>query len=532
MKKIYLYLTLLATALFFGACSDSQYTDRYDNPSLTTTASCDKLMTGVFYTGRVYTFNSYWRMYTWDNTVIGVYAQTLGFTNSPSTIYAANDSYANDRWVNFYNTLTQFRVLQNVYDALNESDQNTYRIFKDLAEVFIYDHLSQILDTFGDAPFDNAGYLAITGDVAGSYAAYEKATDLYSMMLDRLGALYTDIHSLSGSLDKVASRSLPLQDFINYGDLNKWEKYCNSLRLRLAVRVASQGSLAAKGKQVVAEILNGNYPLVSNLDETIKLDSNNQDPANFFNPDDIRTGYIDQSRASQAMLDVLTVTVSGENDPRLPIMYSQNAAGQYKGLSTHETIGEQEVNTALPEAQRVYSRIDSTTVMYNTSFISPIVTAAEVDFLKAEAYQQGWASGDAKTAFVNGILHSAQFYFAENAISPSNAGTKMDIPAESEITDYAEKAWNAASNKEEAIITQKWLNFGFMQPVQAWNEVRRTSYPQLYFPADPTAQLLKTLPSRVRYPFSERSYNTENYNAQIQAMGGTDDAYIKLFWAK
>jgi len=471
-------------------------------------------------------------MYTWDNTVIGVYAQTLGSVNSPSTIYAANDSYANDRWVNFYNTLTQFRVLQNVYAGLSDADQNTYRIFKDLAEVFLYDHLSQIIDTFGDAPFGDAGTLAVTGDVAASYPAYEKANDLYSMILDRLGELYTDIHSLNGNLNKQASSYLPLQDFINYGDLSKWEKYCNSLRLRLAVRVASQGALASKGKQVVAEILNGNYPLVSSMDEIIKLDANNQDPGNFINPDDFRTGYIDQSRASQAMLDVLALAVPDEYDPRLPIMYSMNAAGEYKGLSTSESYADQVVNIALPESQRVYSRIDSTTVMYNTSFISPIVTPAEVDFLKAEAYQQGWASGDAQAAFVAGILHSTQFYFAENAISPSNAGTKMDIPAQDVITAYAGKVWDAATNKEEAIITQKWLNFGYMQPVQAWNEVRRTGYPQLYYPDDPTAQLLKKLPSRVRYPFSERSYNTANYNAEIQAMGGTDDAYIKLFWAK
>ena len=531
MKRICLYFILLVTALSFASCADQQYSDKYNNPAQTNKAYCDKLMTGVFYTGRVYTFNSYWRMYTWDNTVIGVYAQTLGFTNSPGAIYAANDSYANDRWVNFYNTLTQFRVLQNVYEELSESEQNTYRIFKNLAEVFVYDHLSQILDTFGDAPFEKAGYLSITGDVAGSYPSYDKAADLYTMMLDRLGELYTDIHSLNGKLDAQASNSLPKQDFINYGDLNKWEKYCNSLRLRLAIRVASQGDLSAKGKQVVAEILNGNYPLVSGLAETIKLDSNNQDTGAFFNPDDIRTGYIDQSRASQAMLDALTF-VPGENDPRLPIMYSKNAAGQYKGLSTLETYADQQANTSLEESLRVYSRIDSTTVMYNTLFISPILTAAEVDFLKAEAYQKGWANGDAKAAFINGILHSAQFYFEENAISPSTSGTKMDIPAEAVITAYAEKAWNAATNKEEAIIIQKWLNFGFMQPVQAWNEVRRTGYPQLYFPEDPTAQLLKSLPSRVRYPASERSNNTTNYNAQLQTMGGTDNAYVKPFWAK
>jgi hypothetical protein len=452
--------------------------------------------------------------------------------NSQGSLYAANDSYANDRWVGFYNTLTQFRVLQNIYDGLSDEDKVTYRIFKNLAEIFVYDHLSQIVDTFGDAPFEKAGYLAVTGNVVACYPSYDKATGLYTMMLDRLGELYTDIHSLNGNLHKLASESLPLQDFINYGNLDKWEKYCNSLRLRLAVRVASQGDLSAKGKQVVAEILNNNYPLVSGLNETIKLDSNNEDTGGFFNPDDLRTGYISQSRASQAMLDVLTKTVLNENDPRLPVMYSKNAAGEYKGLSTRETYAEQENNVNMPESQRVYSRIDSTTVIYNTLFVSPILTSAEVDFLKAEAYQKGWASGDAKSAFIDGILHSTQFYFRENEISPSTAGTKMNMPAESVITAYAEKAWDATANKEEAIIAQKWLNFGYMQPSQAWNEVRRTGYPQLYFPEDPLAQLLKTVPNRIIYPASERNDNTANYKVQVEAMGGSDNAYIKLFWAK
>ena len=534
MKNIYLYLILLVSMLSFGSCTDSDYTEKYSDPSKTTKASCDKLMTGVFYAGRTYTFNSYWRAWTWDNYSLGVYAQTIGFLNEEGSIYSVSDGYADDRWKNFYNTLTQFRVLQDVYEKLDEQRKETYRIFKDLAEVFVYDHLSQIVDIFGNAPFEKAGYLYLTGNVAGSFASYDKADGLYTLMLDRLGELSTDIHSLNGNLNALASNNLPLQDFINNGDLNKWEAYCNSLRLRLAVRVASQGTLSAKGRTVVAEVLNGKK-LVSNNDETIGLKSNNDDTANFFNPDDLRTGYADGGyvNASQAMINVLTKTVSGENDPRLPILYSKNATGEYKGLDPkNETYKEQYDNTQKSSAQRAYSRIDSTTVSYNTQFISPILTASEVAFLKAEAYQQGWASGDAKQAFINGVMYSAQFYFHENAISPSKNGTKLAYPGDQIVVGYATKVWESASNKLEAIITQKWLNFGFIQSSQAWNEIRRTGYPTLFFPTDGGAQLLKEVPNRVKYPNSERSNNTTNYNAQVQSMGGDDSYYIKLFWAK
>lgn len=539
MKNIYLYLTALAVTLCFGSCADYEYTDKYSNPGETNKASCDKLMTGVFYAGRTYTFNSYWRVWTWDNFSLGKYAQTIGFTNLEGSIYSVGDSYANDRWLNFYDVLTQFRVLENIYDGLDEQGTKTYRIFKDLAEVFVYDHLSQIIDIFGDAPFEKAGYLYITGNVAGSYAPYDKADKLYEMMLDRLGELSKDISLFNANPDKQAAALLPLQDFINDGNLNKWEKYCNSLRLRLAVRVASQGSLASKGKQVVAEILNGNYSLVSGLDETIRLESNDDDTAGFFNPDDLRTGYAENatySNASQAMLNVLTKSVVGENDPRLPILYSKNAAGEYKGLDPeHETYSEQETNIQKPSERRAYSRIDSTTVGYNTNFISPILTASEVDFLKAEAYRQGWANGgDAKArqAFIDGIVHSAQFYFLENEISPSTLGTKLAYPGDNVVIEYATKVWESAASKQEVIITQKWLNFGFIQSPQAWNETRRTGYPALYYPVDNGALVLKNVPNRVKYPGSERSNNQKNYNAQIKEMGGNDDPYIKIFWAK
>ncbi|WP_455672324.1 SusD/RagB family nutrient-binding outer membrane lipoprotein [Phocaeicola sp.] len=533
MKKIYTLIVGVATFFSMNSCSDDEYTSKYDNPGQTSTASCDKLMTGVFYAGKDYTYNAYWRMYTWDNGIIGKYAQTIGFTKSPGGMYTASDSYANNRWENFYKILAQFRALQNVYEQGDESKQESDKIFLDLAEIFVYDHLSQIIDAFGDVPFSEAGYLGITGDVAGSYPSYDKATDLYTTMIQRLGALYTEINSLNGNLPPTTASALPAQDFINKGDLTKWMKYCNNLRLRLAVRVASQGSLTSVGQAAIAEILNGGLPVSTTFDDNISLvgDDGSTDQFNF--SDAIRDGYKDHSRANQAMLDILlTENTLGINDYRLPIMYSKNAAGGYKGLSTHEEYADQENNLTLPESKRAYSRIDSTTVIYNQYLRHPVISTAEVDFLKAEAYQNSWATGNAKQAFVNGVVNSTKYYFDCNDASLSSAGFKGTEPTESEVIAYAEAMWDNASNKLEVIIQQKWLNFGFLQPSQAWNEVRRTGYPVLYFPNDPTAQVLTTVPSRIRYPSSERNNNVTNYNAQVQAMGGTDDPYIKLFWAK
>lgn len=533
MKKIYTLFVGVASLFLMGACSDDDYTSKYDNPAQTTKASCDKLMTGLFYAGKQYTYNTYWRMYTWDNGVIGKYAQTIGFTNAPGALYSAQDSYANNRWENFYQVLAQFRALQNVYENEDEKSKTGDKIFVDLSEIFLYDHLTQLIDLFGDVPFTKAGYLGITGDVAGSYPSYDKATELYTTVLARLGEINKEIASMKSSLPPTTASALPAQDFICKGDLDKWIKYCNNLRLRLAVRVSSQGALASTGKAAVAEILNGNQSISITFADNISLvgDDGSTDQFNF--SDAIRDGYKDHSRANQAMLDILlTEKTLGINDYRLPIMYSKNAAGQYKGLSTHDEYGEQETNISFTEDKRVYSRIDSTTVIYNQYLRHPVITTAEVDFLRAEAYLNGWANGDAKAAFVAGVVNSTKYYFDCNAASPSSYGFKGTEPAEDDVKAFASAMWDNAANKLEVLIQQKWLNFGFLQSTQAWNEVRRTGYPQLYFPQDATAQLLKTIPNRVRYPSSERNNNVTNYNAQIQSMGGSDDAYIKIFWAK
>lgn len=532
MKKIYLLMAGIAS-MVMASCADDDYSSRYNNPSQTTTASCDKLMTGVFEAGRGYTLNSYWRMYTWDNGVIGRYSKTIGYANSAGSMYAQSDNYANSRWEAFYGMLRNFRVLENVYENESEEMQKNDIVFKHLAEVHIYDHLAQMIDLWGDVPYTKAGYLGITGDVQGSYPDYDSQTELYSMMLQRLGTISNELTSMKGNLTPLAAAGLASQDYYLKGDLDKWIMYANDLRLRLAIRCASNGALVSEGKAAISEILDGNKQVARTFDDNFYFQGDDGSTAEFNYSDAIRDAYKDQSRAPQPMLDVLlTAGKVGIDDYRLPIMYSKNAAGEYKGLSVDEDESEQSTNTSKPEAQRVYSRIDSTTVIYNQYLLMPVLMTAEVDFMRAECYQRGWAAGSAEQAFIDGMVNSTKYYFACNAASTSSYGYKAESePTEAEVRDYAKKLWDADSDKLNVILSQKWLNFGFLQPTQAWNEIRRTGYPRLRYLEDPTAQLIKSLPNRIRYPGSERNSNTDKYNEQVKKMPNGDDYYTKIFWA-
>ncbi|MFR8354706.1 MAG: SusD/RagB family nutrient-binding outer membrane lipoprotein [Parabacteroides sp.] len=151
MKHI---LSIMAGAalLTLAACSDSDYTDRYTDPSKTTTVACDKLMTGIFYAGNDYTYATYYRLWTFDNGLIARYAQTLGFVNADGR-YLASDGYINDRWNNFYKIVANYRILEKTYNELSEIEKTDYEPTILLSKIFMYDHMQQLVDMWGNVPF-------------------------------------------------------------------------------------------------------------------------------------------------------------------------------------------------------------------------------------------------------------------------------------------------------------------------------------------------------------------------------------------
>ena len=533
-KTIYSLILVVASLAALTACSKKDFDSKYYDPSKTTTVTPDKMMTGTFMAGRDYTYNAYWRMYTWDN-YFGKLAQTIGFGVQSGTMYFINDGYASDRWGNFYKTLTQYRVAVKTWEEEDEEAKKADRIFLALSEVFLYDHLSQIVDIWGPVPFSKAGFLGVTNEMADSYPAYDTDVDLYKMMLTELDKLYTEISAYKSTMTDLVNTKLEKQDFINGGDLDKWLLYANALRLRLGVHVAAQGSLTSEGKAAVAAAAQRALP--TDWASSIKVISD-YDGFNYW--ESFRDGFKDINNvANQKMIDAMQV--AGENDPRLPVIYIPNEAGDYFGEYITETSEEQnEHNTYNEYEERYYARLNGATFTYNNLLQSPVFSAAEAYFLLAEAYQQGYASGNAKDAFVKGVVASTEQYFNQNVYSDQTKGSnaqyfkkfaETDIPSKADVIAYANKVWDKYTDKMDAIMTQKWLHFGIMQAPQAWTDLRRTGYPKLDYPADNGASVIvKNIAQRVKYPNSELTNNRANYDANAASF--TDDYYTVLFWAK
>lgn len=519
MKRLFSIAIIAALALGSVSCSDLDYTEKYPNPSQTTTVTCEKLMTGIFNAGAGYTFKGYLCIFGWEGQGFLRYTQMLGFVNSVGR-YEIQESRYTDRWNNFYNLLTQFRLLEYTYDNLPDVSKPNYKVFVDLSKVYMLDHLCQVVDTWGDVPYLKAGFLPITGDVATARPAYDKATDLYKTILDDLKTINNDLAAM-GSPSDLTTGYLKEHDFINKGDLMRWRKYANSLRLRVAFRVSEQGELADLGKSVIKEILSDptQYPLVDNNSETIKMmpDEDGFEWAAKNPEEGYHTWEGAYNRVSKYFVDAL------EDDPRLPILADENGEGNYIGIDMQTPLDEQ---NKLFDRKDYYSSYDSATFSRNRLLPGVMTSAAEVAFSKAEAYQKGYVPGDAKAEFIRGVILSVEFYYSVNATTTFREPTPA--PEESLVRSFAEKKWNEATNKEEVILTQKWLHYGILQPVQSYCDIKRTGYPVFDFPEDASAQMCKNVPNRIKYPNAERDNNAENY----EAVKSQDNFTDKRFWMK
>jgi hypothetical protein len=153
---------------------------------------------------------------------------------------------------------------------------------------------------------------------------------------------------------------------------------------------------------------------------------------------------------------------------------------------------------------------------------NPVFTPAENWFLLAEAYQQGYASGNAKDAFVKGVALSIAEWYNRNvtAEDPGAYGfqrhyqaKKDEVPSTADAEAYANAVWDKYDNKLEGIMTQKWLHLGIMGAHESYTDIRRTGFPKLEYPKDDQAQTNPNIIQRVLYPLSEKNNNTANYKA-------------------
>ncbi|GAA4204100.1 SusD/RagB family nutrient-binding outer membrane lipoprotein [Pedobacter jeongneungensis] len=347
----------------------------------------------------------------------------------------------------------------------------------DIMQVVAY---STLINTFGNAPYSKAL------DENNLFPVYD---DAKTISLDLIKRLNTDISKLNTSNNGFSDT----EDLIYKGDIAKWIKFANSLRMQQAMILADVDNDAAKESVEASDA--GAISAAADNASFIYLDgSPNQNPLFV----DIVTGNRGDYVAASDLLNKLKTL----SDPRLGLFYSPNKDGLFVGGISGSGNSLNAISNPNP---RLYAANAPTLFM----------DYVETEFFRAEAKERGYAvSGTAAEHYNNAITASIIYW----------GGTAADAAA---YLTNPEVAYQTASGTwREKIGMQKWIAL-YNRPFNGWTELRRFDYPKI----TPPVGAKSGFPVRLNYPTNEQQLNGANYTAAAAAIGG-DLVTTKLFWDK
>lgn len=422
--------------------------------------------------------------------------------------YAVTNDWTDTTWDYTYSAVMTNQL--KVTEKCEQLGMDTYAHFNAINSVLRVFAMSRICDEYGPLIYTRYGETK-TGGI------YDSAQDAYK-------AFFADLTDASNVLNEYMQKSsvasIAKFDMAYGGKLDKWLKLCNTLRLRLAMRVVKYDKAWAQREAEAAiaapqgVLKSGESFIVSGYGWVHPLYTCS-----------IEYNDIFVSANVQSIL-------GGYGDPRLPRF------GIAKG---DEVVGVRSGIPGLEDTADRYKELISN-INVTTSTPGTIMTAAEAYFLLAEAALRGWnAGGDAKTFYEEGVAASFNDFgvalgdYLNNSNVPAAWVDPLVAEFNSPAVSTVSPRWEDARTDEERlekIITQKWIA-GFPEGKNAWAEWRRTGYPKLFPVLKNDSQGLVTTEYGVRrLPFTldEMSNNPEGYASAVQMLGGADNGGTRLFW--
>lgn len=363
-----------------------------------------------------------------------------------------------------------------------------------VATIFQCQMFSIMSDRWGNIPYSDALKL----EEGSTKPLYDKQSTIYPDLLKRLKKA-VEILDKSGD-------ALGAGDVMLGGDITKWKKYGNSLRLRIAARIANIDATDARA--TFEEILGDpqKYPIVDSNDDNVFFLWNDEYPEPY--------AYIYQTHPNDFGISKLMVeTLKSLDDPRLSVYAKPTVNWTNASETDRKTITKYEGYQNGLQAYAnvaVYSgigiRFMSTTSL--TGF-SPWLRSCETYFAIAYAASKGWNVGmTQEEAYNKGVTLS----LIENNCSDNDIAAYLSSKAKYDGT-------------QEQLFTQWWISV-YKNGMEAWSLFRMSGYPKgniiapdSYYPGH------NTPPMCYGYPDSERTLNADNCNAEAAAE-------IDYFWGK
>lgn len=382
-----------------------------------------------------------------------------------------------------------------------------------------YHHMS---DQVGDIPYTEA----LKGVQRVYRPVYDTQQSIYASFFTTLTKATADLSAASS-----AAATLGSADPVYGGSLLKWQRFSNSLHLRLAMRVVNVDP-ASTDKEIRSAVAAPGGLILTNADNAIlKWPGDNV----YNNPWANTSKTRDDVRMARLLVDFL----KNNNDPRLQI-YAMPIVGttnQYAGKPPGLEPGAAALwgNTSSRYGAAWYPGVTPAITAGGKGSSMPgwLLTAAEVNFTLAEAAERGIGglSPAQAAGYYNAAITQSIQQFSDQVVAqalPLTAPNATPVTA-AQITAYLAQpsvAYQGGLPGLKQIATQKWAAL-FTQGDEAWSEWRRTCQPAGLLPGPDAVP--QAVPRRFPYPTSEASLNPTNLAAAI-ARQGPDTFGTRIWW--
>lgn len=483
-------LAAVAAAALTGttACTDSFEEINTDPDGAQVVPADNQLAWVLYYTA--YRFYDRWFMLDEPCTFCG-YVSKAAYIDESKYMFRAGVQDTN--WEYLYRILNNIRTIQ---AQMPETSNAAY--ISNIMEA----HIMQIAtDRWRDVPYSMAckmgeGYLTPT---------YDKQEDIYPALLDLLKKTADNMANNPGADDVSGG------DIVFGGDMDLWQRYCNSLRLRMAIRISEVSKSLAQS--TIEEVL-GNpekYPIIENNDQNAMFNwlSTN---SSYYEP--IADAY--RTRKSEFCApDIMVDYMNDTKDPRIGVYFAPTANSVKEGKKEY-------AGHAIGEPQGPANGIASVSVWgykygQDLGGVSPWMRSSEVMFYIAEAKHLGWNVGNYATSVEDAYNQGVMLSMDENGVSTEDA-----------------EAYLAGKGKFDGTIDQVWYEEWvamFKQGMEGWSLYRRTGVPKTNHIANGRAAKYKdhnVPPFRSPYPDTERNLNGSNnqpFGANVK-----DDFWGQQMW--
>jgi len=470
MKKIVLSL-LLFTSLFSTVSCDKDFEEVNTTPNDPTSVPSHLLLGNVIRSNQ----NAMYSMFIGGDMGMCWSQHVSKIVYNDEERYIPRQSSIDNLWEVLYSTVLY--DAQSMY-SLAGAEGNTN--LQGISLVLQANAFQVLTDVYGPIIFSEF-------NVGKTQPAYDSEEVVYA----GLNQMLIDADALLAS----GSGAVPSTSDIMYGgDVTKWRKFANSLRLKVLMRMSSKVNVSA---DVTALVAAGNL-MSSNADSAQMQYLPAQPDAN-----PIYETVVFGSRPEYKISTVMVDKLNTLSDPRLNV-FASPVSGSIVG------------NVPGVEDQGNINNVSGLGSFYlDPALPGVFLSYAQVEFLLAEAANEGILAGGQATA----LTHYNSAITANMMFNGITTGVSAYI-GQSNVT------FTTQVEARQKIAEQSWIAL-FGQGIEAWTEWRRTGFPALSPVVDAA---LPSIPKRFFYASDEISKNNANYTAAVAMLTGGNELTSPVWW--